>query len=240
MSNPVSELTIEKIKEILENGDFNEFVGKIEVDHFEAKQPKPYMIDSKVSNERFSARVELVGDIAAMANSNGGYIICGLSTEKEEGFQTDRVTEIKMFGSNSFYSQDEIQKVIKAHIHPELQVVVIWHPSKSDPKLGIGSIYIPRQAESKKHFIVTAVEIDGMKQKHFVAIPIRQGSEPVWMSAKQLYKEAASKRPNDIKRAHDSLSAQIAELSSAVLTGKVASTPADDIQRKIKEVLDVH
>ena len=240
MSNPVSELTIEKIKVILHSGDFNQFIDKIEGDQFEAKQQKPYMIDSKDKDERFSACIKLVGDVVAMANSNGGYIICGLPTKKEEELQTDRVTEIKMFESNSFYSPDEIQKVIKAHIHPELQVTVIWHPSSSDPKLGIGSIYIPHQSESKKHFIVTAVEIDGMKQKHFVAIPIRQGSEPVWMSAKQLYKEAASKKPNDIKRAHDSLSAQMAELSSAVLTGKAASTPADDIQRKIKEVLDVH
>lgn len=240
MSNQAAELAIEKIKEILESGDFNEFINKIEGDQFEAKQPKPYMTDSKDNDKRFAARIELVGDIAAMANSNGGFIICGLQTVKEEGLQTDRVTEIKMFKSDSFYTQEEMQEVIKAHIQPELQVSVTWHPSTSDSNLGIGSIHIPPQIESKKHFIVTAVEISGVKQKHFVAIPIRQGSEPVWMSAKQLYKEAASKKPNDIKQAHDSLSAQIAELRNAVVTGKGVLTPADDIQRKMKEVLDAH
>ncbi len=240
MSNQASELSIEKVKEILESGNFNEFIGKIEGDCFEAKKQKPYMIDSTENNKRFSARVELVGDIAAMSNSNGGYIICGLPTEKEKELQTDRVTEVKMFESASFYTHENIQEVVKAHIHPELQVTVTWHPSNSDSSKGIGSIYIPPQPESKKHFIVTAVEINGIKQTHFVAIPIRQGSEPVWMSAKQLYKEAANKKPNDIKQAHDSLSAQIAELRNAVVTGKGVSTPADDIQRKIKEVLDVH
>lgn len=240
MPNQASELTIEEIKVILERGNFNDFVGKIEGDCFEAKQQKPYLIDSTHSDQRFSARIEIVGDIAALANSNGGYIICGLPTEPEKELQTDRVTGVEMFVANDFYKQEEIQEVIKAHIYPELQVIVTWYPSSSDQDLGIGSIYIPPQPESKKHYIVTAVEINGAKQKHFVAIPIRQGSVPVWMSAKQLYKEAASKKPNEVKQVHDSLSSQIEELRKAVTTGKTTSTPADDIHRKIKEVLDAH
>lgn len=234
------ELKIEEIKDILERGSFDEFMNKIEGCCFEAKQQKPYIIASENNNERFSARVELAGDIAAMANTEGGYIVCGLSTEKEKGLQTDRVTGINVFESMVFYSQQELQEVIKTHIYPDLPVTVIWHPSNSDINKGIGSIFIPPQPDSKKHFIVTATEINGIKQKHFVEIPLRQGSQTIWMGAKQLYKEAASKMPNNFKQIHDSLSAQIAELRGAIFSARDTKTPADDIQRKIKEVLDVH
>lgn len=234
------QFTIEEIKEILESGEHDKFVGKTEGDCFEAKQSKPYMIDSQDAKERFAARIELAGDISAMANAQGGYIVCGLPTEKEEELQTDKVIEIKPCEQTAFYSQSQIEDVIKAHIYPELPVVIVWHPSRLDEKQGVGSIFIPPQLESKKYFIVTAVEIDGVNQKHFVAISTRQGSEPVWMSARQLYKEAASKKPNEIKQMHDSLSAQIADLKNNMVAGKSEKSPADDIQKKIKEVLDVH
>lgn len=234
------QFTIDRVKEILEGGEFDKFVDKTEGDCFEAKQSKPYMINSQDPKERFAARIELAGDVAAMANAQGGYIVCGLPTQKEEALQTDKVIEVKFCEEAAFYSQSQVEDVVKAHIYPELQVTVTWHPSLSDKKIGIGSIYIPSQLESKKHFIVTAVEIGGVNQKHFVAIPVRQGSEPVWMSAKQLYKEAASKKPNEIKQAHDSLSAQIADLKNGMSSGINEKSPADDIQKKIKEVLNVH
>lgn len=240
MSSKDFDLTINKIKKIFESGDFDEFVNKIEGDYFEAKQQKPYIIDSKDNNKRFSARIELAGDVAAIANSKGGYIVCGLSTKIEKKLQTDKVIKIKLFGENYFYKYKEIQEVVKAHVHPKLEITVAWHPSNSDPSLGIGSIYIPPQIESKKHFIVTAVEIDGVKLKNFVAVPIRQGSEPVWMSARQIYKLATSKKPNELKQIHDSLSGQIADLRDVVLAEKSVSSPADDIKRKMEEVLDVH
>lgn len=231
---------IMQIKEILEKGNFGEFLGNIEGDYFEGKQPKPYFLESDNSIVRFSARIDLVSDIAAMANLKGGYIVCGVSTDKEKVLKTDKVTEIKLIAKNEFYKQEIIQEVVNTHIEPELKVTVSWHPSSSNAAMGIGSIFIPPQLESKKHFLVTAVEIEGIRQKHFVTIPIRQGSESIWMSAKQIYKLATSKKPHELKQVHDSLSGQIAELRSVVLTGKTISTPADDLKTKIKEVLDVH
>ena len=123
---------------------------------------------------------------------------------------------------------------------PQLSVTVSWNQSSSDVGMGIGSIFIPPQIESKKYFIVTAVETNGIKQKNFVAVPIRQGSKPIWMSAKQIYKIAVSNKPNELKQVYDSLSGQISELRAVIVTGQSTPTPADDIQKKIKEVLDVH
>jgi len=240
MSNQSNELSLEDVKKLLETGDFDQFIGKIEGDFFEAKQKTPYRIDLSNNEERFTARIELAGDIASIANGKGGYIVCGLSTDKEVDLQTDVVTEIELFDESAFYTEQVIQEVVDAHIVPELKVTTSWHPSNSDKKKGLGSIFIPPQIESKKHFLVTAVEVEGARQKHFVAIPRRQGSEPVWMSAKQIYRHATSKKPNELKQVHDSLTGQIEDLRDIVLTGKGVTTPADDLQRKIKEVLDVH
>jgi len=60
------------------------------------------------------------------------------------------------------------------------------------------------------------------------------------MSAKQIYKIAVSNKPNELKQVYDSLSGQISELRAVIVTGQSTPTPADDIQKKIKEVLDVH
>ena len=240
MSSQANELSLDAVKKLLDSGDFDQFVGKIEGDYFEAKQQRPYKIDSSDSNERFSARVELSGDIASVANAKGGYVVCGLTTEKETDLQTDIVKKINLFDKASFYTQEIIQEVVNTHIVPELKIVTTWYPSKTGKTKGLGAIYIPRQVESKKHFLVTAVEVNGAKQKHFVSIPIRQGSEPIWMSAKQIYRHAASKKPNELKQIHDSLTGQIEELRGILLTGKGIASPADDLPRKIKEVLDVH
>ena len=67
-----------------------------------------------------------------------------------------------------------------------------------------------------------------MKQKHFVEIPIRQGSQPIWMSAKKLYKEAVSKKPNDIKQQLDSFKIEESKyknskMKSSKVTYKIAS-----------------
>jgi hypothetical protein len=234
------QFTIEAIKEILESGHLDKFIGKIEGACFEAKQSKPYFIDSQIPSDRFTSRIELAGDVAAMANAQGGYIVCGLPTQKEEELQTDKVIDINLTEETAFYSQDQVDDVIKAHVYPELSVNITWHPSQSNPKLGIGSIHIPSQLESLKYFIVNAVEINGVKQKHFVAIPERQGSEPIWISAKQLYRQVASRKPNEIKQVHDSLSAQLAELKYTLSSDQKVNNPADDIQNKIKEVLDDH
>ncbi len=233
-------LDIETIKQILSEGDFDKFIGKIEGDYFEAKQQLPYRIDSSSSDERFTARIELAGDVASMANGKGGYIVCGLPTDPELDLQTDIVKQVDLLAQKTFYTQESIQEVLKAHVVPELDVTVVWYSSKGDASKGLGSIFVPPQPESKKHFLVTAVEVDGVRQKHFVAIPVRQGSVPVWRSAKEIYRHAASKKPNELKQVHDSLASQIEELRDIVLTGKGVSTPADDLQRKIKEVLDVH
>lgn len=94
--DPSVGLAIEKIRKILESGNFEQFKSQREGDHFEAKQKKPYEIDSSDSTKRFSALVKLVSDIASFANGHGGYIVCGLQTQKLQDSPHDVVVGIDL------------------------------------------------------------------------------------------------------------------------------------------------
>lgn len=233
-------LTIDKVKEILENGDFDKFKDQNEGDYFEAKQQKPYEVDSSDSPKRFSALVKLASDIASLANGKGGYIICGLQTQKLQNSPHDVVVGLDLLRKEDFYDQNTTQALIIDSVHPRLEVQIGWYPSSGDSQLGVGVIFIPPQDESKKNFIVKVAEVAGSKlNRNFVGIPIRQGSDTLWMPVDQIYK-LTKRGPNDFQQLNESLSGQIQELKDVIAAGTATSNPADDLSRKIEEVLDVH
>lgn len=72
----MSTLSIEEIKRILINGEFEQFTSHKESEVFEAKSKKPYNFPEK------KAILEFIKDATSLANSKGGYIIFGLITVK--------------------------------------------------------------------------------------------------------------------------------------------------------------
>lgn len=233
-------MTIDEVKKLLESGDFEKFKNQKEGDHFEAKQKKPYDIDSTDSTKRFSAFVKLASDVASLANGKGGFIACGLQTQKLQDSPHDEVIDLDLMRKEDFYDQNVTQALIIDSIHPRLELQLEWYPSSGDSQLGIGVIFIPPQDESKKNFIVKVAEVDGNKlTRNFVGVPIRQGSDTLWMPVDQIYK-LTKRGPNDFQQLNESLSGQIQELKDMIASGATATTPADDLSRKIEEVLDVH
>jgi len=233
-------LNLEELKKLLDEGVFDNFKNQKEGDYFEAKQQKPYEIDSPDSSQRFSAIVKLASDITSLANGKGGYIVCGLQTQKLQDSPHDVVIDLDLLKKEDFYDQNTTQALIIDSIHPRLEVQIDWYPSSGDSQLGVGVIFIPPQDESKKNFIVKVAEVDGNKlTRNFVGIPIRQGSDTLWMPVDQIYK-LTKRGPNDFQQLNESLSGQIQELKDMLASGTATSTPADDLDRKIEEVLDVH
>jgi predicted HTH transcriptional regulator len=233
----VDELSIEEIKKILNDGDFEQFLEKKEGDHLEAKQQRPYDIDSQ---DATLAIASLASDVAALANGKGGYIVCGLITQKDQALQNDIVKSTDLMGRSDFYDQDRIQGIIKDSIYPKLEIKISWHASSLDSKVGVGAIYVPPQDEEKKYFMVRVGEIEGkVIKKNYVGIPVRKGSEPVWISVDEIYR-LSKRTPTSLQQFHDSLSQQISELKDVMESTTEVRTPADDLSRKIEEVLDVH
>lgn len=233
-------VTIDEVKKILKAGDFDKFRSQKEGDHFEAKQKRPYEIDSPDLNKRFSALVKLASDVASLANGKGGYIICGLQTQKLQESPHDEVTNLDLIKQLDFYEQSTTQALIVESVHPRLEIKLEWYPSADDSQLGVGVIFIPPQDESKKNFIVKVGEVDGNKlTRNFVGIPVRQGSDTIWMPVDQIYK-LTKRGPNDFQQLSESFSGQIQELKDMIAPGTKASTPADDLSRKIEEVINAH
>lgn len=233
-------LKIEEIKKILEGGNFEKLNSQQEGYHFEAKLQKPYEVDSADSTRRFSAIVKLASDVVSLANGGGGYIVCGLQTQKLQNVPHDMVTGFDLIRQADFYDHSAIQALIIDSVHPRLDIKLGWYVSKADSQHGLGTIFIPPQDESKKYFIVKVAEVDGNKlTRNFVGIPARQGSDTVWLSVEQIYR-LTKRGPNDFQQLNESLSGQIAELKDIFLTTSKARTPADDLSRKIEEVIDVH
>ena len=233
-------LKIEEIKKILEDGNFEKLKSQQESYYFEAKLQKPYEVDSTDSTRRFSAIVKLASDVASLANGGGGYIVCGLQTQKLQNVPHDMVTGFDFIIQADFYDQSAIQALIIDSIHPRLELKLEWYAAKIDDKHGLGTIFVPPQDESKKHFIVKVAEVDGNKlTRNFVGIPIRQGSDTIWLSVEQIYR-LIKRIPSNFQQLNESLSGQLTELKDILLSTSEVKMPADDLSRKIGEVLDVH
>lgn len=239
MTKPQTEevFTIEKIKKLLEDGNFDLFIEMKEGEHFEAKQKRPYDIGSP---DATLAIASLASDIVALANGKGGYIVCGLVTVKDQTLQNDVVKSTDLMSKSDFYEEARIQSIVKDSIYPKLEIKIEWYPSSADSNIGLGVIFIPPQDEEKKFFMVRVGEVQGnIIKKNYVGIPIRKGSEPVWVSVDEIYR-LSKRTPTNLQQFHDSLSQQISELKDVMESTTEVRTPADDLSRKIEEVLDVH
>jgi len=144
----MNKITIEKLKRIVECGDFEILKNCIENEFFECKK-EPYRLDSEL------AKRELAKDVSSFANSNGGYILIGIRAEKLPTHPFDIVKKI------SYLSEDRINvrqyyDIIKDWVYPEIHgLSILWVKSSKDQSKGIFVIYIPKQDHSRKPFLIT-------------------------------------------------------------------------------------
>lgn len=143
-------MTIKEIKEILVSGEFESLIGKIENQSFECKKA-PYILENQKHKQ------ELSKDIAGMANADGGVILLGVKTEKNEIHFGDEVVKIRCFSQDSVNHQDYIN-IINTWIYPNIiNVEIEWFKSATDETKGIIAIITPSQPVSLKPFLLTKV-----------------------------------------------------------------------------------
>lgn len=232
----IRQLKTREISKILSSGDFNKFLGVRENEFFEAKPIKPYSLESDDNTEKIQAVAKISTKIAGFANQKGGYIICGLDTPPIKDVPHDVVSGLNLADKSSFYDKDLINGIINSSIYPRLEVAVEWYASADDSKLGLGVIYIPKQDEKRKHFIVRVCEIDGKTFKGFVGIPIRKDDQTNWLSEKELYK-LAKRTPNNWQELDQSISEQLQGMETR-LSNKIDSS-SRELKPKTEELLEL-
>ena len=140
-------LNLEEIKKILESGDFDAFIDSIENDFFEVKLGSVF-----TDEESDKINFKLSKYATSFANQNGGYLICGLKTEKLKDIPHDIIIGLDLSKVDNFLKVEEIMGRISQCTHPIIETQVHWYPYKKEPELGLLAIYIPKQENGKKYF----------------------------------------------------------------------------------------
>lgn len=156
----MNNLGAEELKIILDTGDFEALIGRIENEFFDCKRGIYSLNDD-------AGKRELAKDISSFANLNGGYLLIGPQTEKSEKYLGDEIKSISYLPEAQINRQQYID-VVREWIYPDIHGLNIsWHQSKIDAKKGIFVIHIPHQAETDTPFLITKV-LDGKKRVEIV------------------------------------------------------------------------
>jgi hypothetical protein len=147
--------SVKAVFEILETGDFDSLQGTTEDYRIEFKS-SPYQLTND------AARHELAKDVSALANADGGIILIGFRTSKNESTAEECMKDCRPFDLDSF-DTDQYRKILDAWICPPIPSLAIsTYPSRSDIGKGVVAICIPATAHEGKPYVVNrTVEADG-------------------------------------------------------------------------------
>lgn len=149
-------MNIDELKKIVECGNFDNLIGKIENEWFECKK-SPYQLKNP------KHKLELAKDIAGLANSGSGLILLGVKTEKNELHHGDEVVKICGFDQNLVNHNDYIN-VIDSWVYPSLiNLEINWFRSAKDEQKGIIVMTVPTQPDTLKPFLITQTYDENQK-----------------------------------------------------------------------------
>lgn len=213
---------IKKIEEIIKSGKFSGFLGMIESAYFDAKE-KPYNLDN--INDRY----EIAKDVSALANNKGGYIIIGLKTDKIISKNIEVVKFLKLIKKEEFRNYGG---AIKDYVYPKIKgIKTKWIPTKetnsSKKKKGVGFIFIPKQNEKDKYFLIKKILDEGQPIKTIVfGVAKRIDDQTQIFNVRQLWKL--------IKHGKSDLSKKLRMLDQKLIG---TNRRVADIQEIIKKII---
>jgi hypothetical protein len=146
-------LTPIQILELFNAGRFDALVGTAEHDEVECKATPYHRIDDD------RQRIELAKDISGLANANGGLIVFGASTERQDDTREDVVRRVAPFARNLF-DVEQYHNVLSSWVYPPLQNVEFrWFDSGAGDGRGLVVAIIPPQ-HAKPYIVVRSLTDD--------------------------------------------------------------------------------
>jgi hypothetical protein len=125
------------IAELLIARRFDALTGTAEHEQVECKSA-PYRLDDDAQ------RQELAKDVAGLANANGGVIVIGFRTVRNEDTREDIIRGVSPF-DRMLIDTERYHDVLSTWIYPTLDgVQVRWH--ESVPGRGVMEVLVPPQA----------------------------------------------------------------------------------------------
>lgn len=220
----------EKIKKIIQNRSFSQFKGLKEDICFEIKNKRPYDFDSA------SDRYEFAKDVSSFANSQGGYIIFGLTHEPVPEEQTERVKELDLMKESAF-PINKSKGLIIEYIYPSIvNIEIKWVESNEKPGFGIGYILIPHQSKNKKYFLIKSVVEDNQPMKEIIfGIAQRIESSNIPFTVKQLYRELQQGKSSTSERL-TRIESKIDSLTRFPVPRVSKRKPVEELEKRISKI----
>jgi hypothetical protein len=151
-------MEIGRIREILQSGNFDEFVGAEESAVLEVKS-SPYNIDDA------QQRYELAKDVSSLANAEGGYLLVGLDIGRTPDKPANVVERLTLIAQQDIDVR-RYEGVIQQFLKPWPQVTVGW-VARPGSTTGLGVIEVARQ-DTRKPFLIMKVVEDGSHLKQYI------------------------------------------------------------------------
>jgi hypothetical protein len=130
--------------------------------------------------DRPKGRRDLISDVAAFANDQGGIVLLGVRAERVEGSQQELATELSPIPPERV-DIERMLALIRSHVRPILQVDVRRYPH-ADQGDELVAVIVDPQPDHNKPFIVDRVADVGNDRDlpHAVGWPVRHGADTAW------------------------------------------------------------
>jgi len=199
------------IESLLEAGELDRLIGRVESAVFEAKGPGPYDLSLAFG------RWELAKDVASFANGDGGFIIIGLVHARLVEQDTDRVSALDLL-EESVFEAYRYKSIVSEYVDGKiLGLQVRWVQHKNQPGHGVGVICIPPQSNDAKPFLLKQLDESGKTRQLIFGIVSRKEAHSVPSTIAELRK-ALSHGTSNVATRLTRVEEQLASMHDRLLT----------------------
>src|SRR6266536_441104 len=174
--------TPNELIKVVQAGNFDQLVGTPENDWLDFKR-QPYRLDM------VKDRWELVKDVAAFANHQGGMLVIGVQTDRQPHEAVDVAVKVRPVPFTSI-DPTRYHDLLIQRIYPPIRGLQLkWHLSEPAATKGLFVITVPPQPDDQGPFIVhRTLDEDGRETTQAFAIPQREGAVTLPLLVGQMHR----------------------------------------------------
>ncbi|WP_174546022.1 ATP-binding protein [Nocardiopsis dassonvillei] len=183
-----SGISADSVLELVRDGHVSAILGQVESSWLEVKG-RPYLLKKGDPNPA-AEKIELAQDVARFANSDQcGILLVGLSTSlnsrKEEEITSVRPVPLKDISAKQY------RAVIDSRVFPPVEGLKVEVVEVENTK-GLLIVYIPRQPDELKPFLVHGSIVAGRTEGAFISIVRRRGDDSIPLSPASIHSALAA------------------------------------------------
>jgi Putative DNA-binding domain len=170
----------------LAEGRFEDVIGTTENSEIDFKE-------GVYQTETPQQKWELAKDVASFANAQGGVIVLGYGTKRDPNLLADTAAKHRPV-RKSLLTWDTYRKLLDSLIYPGIDHLDgQWFPPEPTEATGVFAILIPPLPEALKYVVVSQAGAEP-NVPGAVGVPIRRGSDTIWMGRETLHNHIRQSR----------------------------------------------